>query len=198
MPVDRTGKQPMSSAASPLIALRGGPNGVRADDAASPSGRHRAPWHGDLLLMGDAALVIGPLMGLGIQAAHNAIRRAIDLLPDRTFASVETDDYNRRTALEASRIRDFLALLHAPWGAAGTPTLAARIDAFEHNGLLPHHDEDGVSIDSWIGALIGMGHLPRHIAPRLAGVNADAWRDQLAQRAGYLAAIAVRDAALLR
>ena len=131
-------------------------------------GRRAAAWTGNVVSIGDAAVVLEPLEGVSLHMAHAQIDRLIATLPDRDFAPVELADYNRQAAEEADRLRDFLILhYHATtrpeplWRdlAATAPpgNLAHDLALFRERGHLPIHDGESFAPDSWLSVLIGQG-----------------------------------------
>ncbi|HEU4961987.1 MAG TPA: tryptophan halogenase family protein [Sphingomonas sp.] len=140
-------------------------------------GRRRASWIANVVAIGDAAVVVDPLEATNLHLAHSAIRRAIDLMPDRDFAPPLIAEYNRRTAAEATRVRDFLAAHYVRSGrtagelwraAAAAPlpdSLARTLALFEARGRLPHFDEETFARADWQQALLGLGVAPRHHDP---------------------------------
>jgi tryptophan halogenase len=139
-------------------------------------GRRVAPWRGNCVALGDAAIVLEPLEWTNLHLAHSAIDRIIAMLPDRDFAAIELADYNRQAAAEADRVRDFLALHYLVadrsepfWRAlaavAPPPSLAHTLGLFRERGRLPFHEEETFSRDSWAAVLIGQGVIPRRVDP---------------------------------
>ena len=137
-------------------------------------GRRVAAWVGNVVAIGEAAVALEPLVGISIHLAHAHIDRIIACLPGRDFASVEIDDFNRQTAAEADRLRDF-TLLHyatsdrpeARWRDIAASTLPATLHhdlrLFRERGRLPIHDGESFSIDSWLSVLLGQGIVPRRV-----------------------------------
>ena len=133
----------------------------------------RVPFRHNVLALGDAAVAVDPLHGINLSLAHSAILRAIDLLPGRNFNPLELAEYNRLTALETGRARDFLALHYL--GRAEPPnSLARTLEQWRARGRLPFFEEELFTPSSWAQALIGLGILPDAIAPTALGVDADA------------------------
>jgi tryptophan 7-halogenase len=161
---------------------------VGAGDSAIRPGRRTAPWHANVLALGDAAIGLDPLHGLPLHLAHSGIARALDLLPGRDCAPVETAEYNRRFAEEADRARDFAALHHRRWTQAPPPpSLARTLQQFGSRGRLPSHDEDSLPPEYWIAALIGLGVLPQATDPVAAAIDPDLAATRLARNAAELA-----------
>jgi tryptophan halogenase len=148
-----------------------------AETIAFRPGRRRASWVANVVGIGDAAVTADPLHATNLHLAHSAILRAIDLMPDRDFAPPLIAEYNRRTAAETARVRDFLAAHYARSGrsdgelwraAAAAPlpdSLARTLALFEARGRLPHFDEESFARADWQQALLGLGITPRHHDP---------------------------------
>ena len=148
-------------------------------------GRRPEPWKRNVLAIGDSAVAIDPLHSAGLHLAQSAILRALELLPGRDCHPLELSEYNRRTALETDRVRDFQALHYLRSGrtegefwkrasAQEAPaSLAHSLDQFEARGRLPFHDEESFEAQSWLAVLLGMGVMPRRIDPSADRVNDD-------------------------
>lgn len=145
-------------------------------------GRRRAAWTGNVVAIGDAAVTLEPLEGVALHLVHAHVDRIIAHLPGTDFAEVELADYNRQTAAEAERLRDFLILHYhvarrpdPMWRdlAATTPpaTLAHDLALFRERGHLPVHDGESFSPDSWLTVLIGQGVRPRRVDPVAAEID---------------------------
>jgi len=183
---------------------------VRASDTAEGDaitirpGRRPNPWLHNVLAIGDAAIAIDPLVSANLHLAHSAILRALALLPGRDCAPVELAEYNRLTALEAARVRDFTALHYlrsgrsdgAFWQAAARlpvpDSLAHTLQQFDTRGRLPFHEEETFEKDSWLAALCGMGMLPRATDPVALAAPLEINLPTLEQFADDLAAMAAR------
>jgi tryptophan halogenase len=157
--------------------------GVEAADApiAIRQGRRSQPWLRNCVAVGDAAVAVEPLEWTNLHLAHSAIDRIIAMIPDRDFSPVELWDYNRQSAAEADRVRDFLALRyaisHRPepfWreAAASEPprSLAHTLALYAERGRLPFYEEETFTRDSWLAVLIGQGLMPRRTEPLIDAV----------------------------
>jgi tryptophan 7-halogenase len=141
------------------------------------AGRRSRPWLRNCVAIGDAAVAVEPLEWTNLHLAHSAIDRIVSMMPDRDFAEVELDDYNRQSAAEADRVRDFLVLHYAVadrpdsafWrdAAAAEPpaSLAHSLALFRERGRLPFYEEETFSRDSWLAVLLGQGVIPRRTDP---------------------------------
>ena len=154
-------------------------------------GRRAAAWTGNVVAIGEAAVVLEPLASVSIHLAHAHIDRIIACLPGRDFAAVEIADYNRQTADEADRLRDFTLLHYATsdrpeprWRDIAASVLPPALDhdlkLFRARGRLPVHDGESFTLDSWLAVLIGQGVVPQRLDPLAAN----------APRAGVAAALA--------
>lgn len=163
--------------------------------------RYLAPWRSNVLAIGDAATVIDPLGWYGLHLAHRSIERALDLLPDRNFRTIELAEYNRRMAQDAIFVRDLASLYYrcpgAPdsvfWhrvGALQTPELLDRAVAlFARRGRLPTIDEDLLGSEHWIAAMIGLGVMPGQTDPIAAAIDGSIAATAMARWADGLAAV---------
>lgn len=141
------------------------------------SGRRSQPWLRNCVAIGDAAVSVEPLEWTNLHLVHSAVDRIVAMMPDRDCAPVELWDYNRQSAAEADRIRDFLVLHYATanrpsqpfWQEAASAeppdSLAHTLALFRERGRLPFHEEETFSRDSWLAVLLGAGIVPRRIDP---------------------------------
>lgn len=167
-------------------------------------GRRRHGWTGNLLALGETAAQPGPLAqgGMTLALAHLAL--ALDLLPGRTMEPLLIAEYNRRAALRADQMRDFLAAFYLAGGrrrgafwqaiAAHIPpaTLGATLAQYTRRGLLPHREEESVSADAWHAVLLGQGIRPERRDPVAMAVDPAANRAALAAAAETLRVAAGR------
>lgn len=167
----------------------------RADDEPA-RGRRTSAWVGNVLAIGDAAMRIDPLHGAALHLAHSAVLRALQHIPGADMHALEIAEYNRLTALEADRARDFLALHYLRpgsdgpiWRDAPAPALPAglarTLEQFERRGRLPLFEEECFDPDSWLAVLIGLGLRPQAVDPVALGIDgnrARAGMDALADR----------------
>src|SRR6185437_11329325 len=77
------------------------------------AGRRASAWVANCLALGDAAGVLEPLEATGIHRVQTGLGRLFTLFPDRDFDPAISAEYNRLTALELERVRDFLVLHYA-------------------------------------------------------------------------------------
>lgn len=150
---------------------------VSASPARLRPGRRSQAWLRNCVAIGDSAVAVEPLECVNLHLAHSALDRLVTMMPDRECAPVELEEYNRQSAAEADRVRDFLILHYAAarrpkqdfWRAAAAasppPSLAHTFQLFRERGALPFYEEETFSRDSWVAVLIGQGVLPRRVDP---------------------------------
>lgn len=141
------------------------------------SSRRSQPWYRNCVAIGDASVVIDPLEWTGLHLAHSALDRLVSKMPDCDCSPVELWDYNRETAAEAERARDFVALHYCTadrpkddfWRAAAAveppASLAHTLSLWRERGRLPIYEEETFTRHSWASVLLGQGVLPRRIDP---------------------------------
>lgn len=168
------------------------------DEAGKPGavairqGRRSRPWLRNCVAIGDAAVSIEPLEWGNLHLAHSEIDRIIAMMPERDCAEVELWDYNRQSAAEAERLRDFAALHYVTsnrpepfWRevAAVEPpaSLAHTLALFHERGRLPIYEEETFSRDSWAAVLLGQGVIPRRVDPLIETVTPDQSEGEMAR-----------------
>ncbi len=167
--------------------LRADAHTMPRETIAIRPGRRPRSWIGNVLAIGDAAVALDPLAGANLALAHSAILRAIELLPDRSMPPPLLAEFNRRTADETTRARDFTAafyraggvLQQALDGRAPPESLALTLRQFTGRGHLPHFEEEPFSRDDWLAVLLGMGVMPERGDPAAQAMPADTRRAML-------------------
>lgn len=159
-----------------LVEVTGPPVAIRA-------GRWAEAWVRNCVAIGDAAVAVEPLEWTNLHLAHSAIDRLVAMMPDRDCSAVELWDYNRQTAAEADRVRDFLLLHYAAANRPSNPfwreasrrelpsSLAHTLAQFRERGRLPFYEDETFSRDSWLAVLLGQGALPRRFDPLIDPVH---------------------------
>lgn len=151
------------------------PNWIRFDP-----GRIERPWVRNVVAIGLSAGFLEPLESTGITLIHSAIDKLQALWPDGPLAPALAAEFNRASALEMERIRDFLVLHYAVserrdsafWRhvtqAPLPDTLAHKLEVFRANGHLVRHEWETFQDNSWLAVYNGMGVVPRQQDGRLA------------------------------
>jgi tryptophan halogenase len=169
--------------ASPLLASRGRVFRAAGAGGGVPleQGRISQPWRANCVAIGDAAVRVEPLEWTNLHLALSAVDRIVAMMPDTGFNPLELWDYDRQTAAEADRVRDFLALHYLAsdrpepfWRDAAAaeppPSLAHTLSLFRERGRLPFYEEETFARDSWLAVLLGQGVMPRAADPLIDAV----------------------------
>lgn len=144
-------------------------------------GRWTEAWRGNCVAVGEAGIAVEPLEWTNLHLAHSAIDRIISMMPGSDCAPVELAEFNRQSAAEADRVRDFLALHYVTCGreepfwreAAAVeppPQLAHTLSLFRERGRLPFYEEETFTRDSWVAVMLGQDVRPRRVDPLVESV----------------------------
>lgn len=129
-------------------------------------------WERNCVALGLAAGFLEPLESTSITLIQSGIERLLDHFPDRHADPSLAAEYNRITALEYARIRDFL-LLHY-WGnrrmgeamwdecrsLALPDKLAHKIGTFRGSGRLARYEWESFQNPSWLSMYAGFDLWP--------------------------------------
>jgi tryptophan 7-halogenase len=151
------------------------------------TGMREKAWNRNVIALGLASGFIEPLESTSIHLVQNGIARLISHFPDRGFAQVNIDAYNRRIAYDYERIRDFI-ILHYTANQRDEPfwrylremelpdSLRGKIELFKATGRVFREQEELFAEVGWFQVLVGQNLLPETYHP-LADVLT---RDELA------------------
>ena len=143
------------------------------------AGRRRDAWTANCLSLGLAAGFLEPLESTSIHLVQTGLARFFSHFPDRDGDPAITANYNRLTALEYERIRDFLILHYsgsqrddAPFWqrcrAMSVPeTLSYKQSLFERTGRMAVYEEETFLPPSWLAILAGHRIRPARHEPLL-------------------------------
>lgn len=150
------------------------------------TGKRRKQWSKNVVAIGLSSGFLEPLESTSIHLIQLAIGYLVDFFPDRDFNPMNEIEFNRVTALEYERIRDFLILHYHATERDDTPfwnycrtmdipdSLAYRMELFRERGVVPHYRE-GMFLDaSWLAVYFGQRVMPLHydpVAESLAGAK---------------------------
>ncbi|WP_343228367.1 tryptophan halogenase family protein [Sphingomonas yunnanensis] len=135
------------------------------------TGRRREAWRGNVVAVGLAAGFMEPLESTSLHLVQSAIARLIALLPGAAAGPATRDTFNRQSATEWARIRDFLVLHYHANRRDGAfwrycrelplpGTLADRLALWREQGVVLREQDELFTEVAWIQVLIGQGVLP--------------------------------------
>ncbi len=137
------------------------------------TGRRERFWVKNCLAVGLASGFMEPLESTSIHLIQTAISRFISFFPHAGCDAADIAEYNRMTAWEYERIRDFLVLHYkvtarddsAFWQhcreMAVPESLQRKIELFASNGRLYRDGEELFTEMSWLQVMVGQGLIPR-------------------------------------
>jgi tryptophan halogenase len=141
------------------------------------SGRRETFWSHNCIALGLAAGFMEPLESTSIHLVQSALGRLLNVLPgDLADADSGRDNFNRLSAIEWARVRDFIVLHYFANDRAGEfweacrnmqapDTLLAKIALFREAGLFMREEDELFLDDSWGQVMIGQGITPESWSP---------------------------------
>jgi tryptophan halogenase len=169
------------------------------------TGHRERIWNGNVVAIGLAAGFLEPLESTSLHLIQTGITRLLAFFPDRDFDPAISAEYNRVTAIEYTRIRDFLVLHYLAnrrpepfWQArrATPPTerLDWKLQHFRKSGRIVADPDELFLNVSWLAVLHGQGIEPERCDPLLA--HRSALADAQARLSGLRRTMAEASAAM--
>jgi tryptophan halogenase len=136
------------------------------------TGRREKFWHKNCVSLGLSAGFLEPLESTAIHLIQTGVAKLLALFPDKSFNTVEIDEYNRLMAASYEQVRDFLVLHYKAterndsdlWNYCRNmnipESLKRRIDLFSAAGRCFRYEDDLFSVTSWVAVLLGQGIWP--------------------------------------
>lgn len=143
------------------------------------TGRRKKCWNKNVVAIGLSAGFLEPLESTSIHFIQEGITALLELFPDRTFQSSDTEEYNRRMEMHFERVRDFLLLHYVAtkrddsemWRYFRNMTLPdslqSKLDAWTKRGYIPAYEFSVFLPPSWIAVFVGQNLLPDGCDPRV-------------------------------
>lgn len=133
------------------------------------TGRRKKFWNRNVVALGLSAGFMEPLESTSIHLINTGIDKLISLLSLDGITKVQEDTFNRLTAREYARIRDFLILHYNATSRDDTPfwnyvrtmevpdTLTQKIEIFKANGQIFREEDELFTESSWTAVMMGQG-----------------------------------------
>lgn len=162
------------------------------------TGKRRKQWSKNVVAIGLSSGFLEPLESTSIHLIQLAIGYLVDFFPDRDFNPMNEIEFNRLTALEYERIRDFLILhYHATerddsefWNYCRTmsipDSLQHKYDVWNSQGRFFRFDEELFTTPSWVQVFLGQRVVPKDCHGIAKLLTADDTKDYLKRVNGIL------------
>lgn len=143
------------------------------------AGRRRCAWTSNCVALGLAAGFLEPLESTSIHFVQSGLARLFALFPDGDLDPALSAEYNRLTALEYERVRDFLILHYAASRRTDAPfwqqvrgmqlpdSLTYKRDMFLNTGRIVMLSEETFQPASWLAIYAGLQLWPKRHEPNI-------------------------------
>ncbi|MFC0590394.1 tryptophan halogenase family protein [Novosphingobium aquiterrae] len=133
------------------------------------TGRRKKFWNKNVVALGLSAGFMEPLESTSIHLINTGINKLISLLSLDGITQVQEDAFNRLTAKEYARIRDFLILHYNATSRDDTPfwnhcrtmavpdSLTEKVELFRLNGQIFREEDELFTETSWAAVMMGQG-----------------------------------------
>ena len=141
------------------------------------AGMRRRLWVKNCVAIGLASGFLEPLESTSIHLIQSVISRLVSMFPDNRFDESMIAEFNRQSAFEYERIRDFIILHYKATTRDDTPfwrqcrdmdipdTLKDKIELFRSSGRIYREHEELFTEVGWLQVMIGQGIAPHAYHP---------------------------------
>ena len=180
------------AAARRLLETLDGPHLAEPRLLSFRTGRRMRQWSDNCVSIGLSSGFMEPLESTSIHLIQAGISRLISLFPDRRFDPALIAEYNRQSAFEFERIRDFLILHYHANAREGSEfwrhcrdmalpdALTRKLDLFRSSGRIYREHEELFTELGWLQVLTGQGVGARASHPAAATLSEDQRRTYFA------------------
>jgi len=164
------------------------------------TGRRRKSWVKNVVAIGLSAGFVEPLESTSINLVEIAVRKLLELFPDRDCSPSLADEFNRVMGMRYESVRDFIVLHYKLtrrddsefWrycaNMAIPESLRHQIELFSETGRVAIVDRGGFAEPSFVAMMMGLGVVPKRYDPladrvdlRVAHGHFAALRNMIAQ-----------------
>ena len=158
------------------------------------TGKRRRLWNRNVVAIGLSSGFLEPLESTSIYLIQTTIFKLLSNFPDRGFAGVLRDEFNRQMDEKFAEARDALILHYHATTRDDTPfwnytrtmeipgELDRRIRLFRRRGVVSHRKTELFIEHNWLAILIGQGIYPENYDPRVDGAGVEqvrAWLEKM-------------------
>ncbi|WP_431258042.1 tryptophan halogenase family protein [Roseateles chitinivorans] len=132
------------------------------------TGMRERAWDRNVVAIGLSSGFLEPLESTSIHMIQSGISRLLSFFPDRSFAQVDIDEFNRQGRFEYERVRDFIVLHYhlnrrqePLWRACREmdvpATLEAKMALYRSRGRLVRENNELFAEVAWLQVMHGQG-----------------------------------------